>query len=228
MSGLDEINQRIVDCTRCPRLVCYRSEVSEWKRRIYKESEYWGRPVPGFGDPKARALIIGLAPAAHGANRTGRMFTGDRSGEWLYEALYRFGFANTPYSQFPGDDLRLTDVYITSAARCAPPNNRPLPRELAACRSYLEEEISWFKNIEAVVVLGSIAFNAYLSACRSGGSKVDRPKPKFSHGSLHRLPNNVSLISSYHPSQRNTQTGRLTREMFDNVFCLLRRTIVGA
>ena len=225
MIDLEDINERIVNCTRCPRLVLYRSEVSEWKRRMYKQAEYWGRPVPGFGDPNARVLIVGLAPAAHGANRTGRMFTGDRCGEWLYGALYKFGFANIPESQFLGDALRLKDVYITSAVRCAPPDNRPLPVELAACRSYLIEEISWFKHIKAVVVLGKIAFEAYLSACRVAGISLNHLKPKFSHGSMLRLPNGVSLICSNHPSQRNTQTGRLTRDMFDSVFCSLRETI---
>ena len=225
MTDLDDLNQRIVACTRCPRLVEYRERVARERRRMYRDWEYWGRPVPGFGDPNARALVIGLAPAAHGGNRTGRVFTGDRSGDMLYGALHRAGFASSPISRHVDDGMRLNDVYVTAAVRCAPPDNKPTPAEFVACRPYLHEELDWFRDLRAVVALGAIAFDAYLLACRERGVEVPRPKPRFAHAGAVTLAHGVTLLSSYHPSQRNTQTGRLTQEMFDGVFAALRRVL---
>ena len=227
MTDLDELNRRIIACTRCPRLVEYRERVARERRRMYRDWEYWGRPVPGFGDPHARALVIGLAPAAHGGNRTGRVFTGDRSGDMLYGALHRAGFANSPVSRHVEDGMRLNDVYVTAAVRCAPPDNKPTPDEFVACRPYLHEELDWFRDLRAVVALGAIAFDAYLLACRERGIAVPRPKPRFGHASSLVLPHGVTLLTSYHPSRRNTQTGRLTQEMFDGVFAALRRVLDG-
>ena len=222
MTDLDDLNSEVIACTRCPRLVEWRERVARERRRMYRDWEYWGRPVPGFGDPNARALVIGLAPAAHGGNRTGRVFTGDRSGDMLYAALHRSGFANMPYARHRDDGLRLNDVYVTAAVRCAPPDNKPTPDEFVACRPYLHRELDWFRDLRAVVALGAIAFDAYLLACRERGVKVPRPKPRFAHASALMLPHGVTLLSSYHPSRRNTQTGRLTEEMFDGVFATLR------
>ena len=225
MTDLEQLRERVIACTRCPRLVEYRERVARERRRMYRDWEYWGRPVPGFGDPNARALVIGLAPAAHGGNRTGRVFTGDRSGDMLYGALHRAGFANSPISRHLDDGLRLNDVYVTAAVRCAPPDNKPTPDEFVACRPYLHEELDWFRDLRAVVALGAIAFDAYLLACRERGVEIPRPRPRFSHASAVTLPHGVTLLSSYHPSQRNTQTGRLTHEMFDGVFAALRQVL---
>ena len=181
MTDLEDLNRRIVECTRCPRLVEYRERVARERRRMYRDWEYWGRPVPGFGDPHARALVIGLAPAAHGGNRTGRVFTGDRSGDMLYGALHRAGFASSPISRHVDDGMRLNDVYVTAAVRCAPPDNKPTPDEFVACRPYLHAELDWFRDLRAVVALGAIAFDAYLLACRERGVEVPRPKPRFAH-----------------------------------------------
>lgn len=220
MHSLEQLHQDVVSCTRCPRLVAHREWVARTKRRMYKGWEYWGHPLPGFGDPDARVLLVGLAPAAHGANRTGRMFTGDRSGEWLYQTLYKFGFANQPTSQHRDDGLTLQDVYITAAARCAPPANKPMREELHACRPYLLREIVLLKKLQVVVALGKIAFDAYLDALRniSGNHMPPLPKPAFGHNATYPLSNGMTLVSSYHPSQQNTQTGRLTRPMFEDIF----------
>lgn len=205
-------------CQRCPRLVGWREEIAHKKTKRFLDQEYWGRAVPGFGDPRARLLLVGLAPAAHGANRTGRMFTGDRSGDWLYRALHKAGFANQPESEFRGDGLQLVDCYITAACRCAPPQNRPLPQEFANCRPFLKEEFNLLKNIRVIVGLGKIGFDSSLQALQSLGLFEFRKRPQFSHGSILQIHDDLHLIGSFHPSQQNTFTGRLTEEMFDSIF----------
>jgi uracil-DNA glycosylase family 4 len=192
--------------------------VAREKVRRFRDWEYWGRPVPSLGELDARLLVIGLAPAAHGGNRTGRIFTGDRSGDWLYRALYRFGFANQPNSTHRGDGLKLIDAYITAAIHCCPPGNRPLPSELANCRSYLLDEFGRLKRVRVVVALGQIAFRTYFEARKQMGWSNPVPLPTFGHGLMVRLPDGITVISSYHPSQQNTQTGKLTEAMFDDVF----------
>jgi uracil-DNA glycosylase family 4 len=199
-------------------LVHYREEVARRKVRRFQDWEYWGRPVPSFGSLDARLLIVGLAPAAHGGNRTGRIFTGDRSGDWLYRALHRFGFANQPTSTHKDDGLRLIDCYITAAIHCAPPDNKPLPDEFVNCRPYLLEELERLRNVRTVVPLGSIAFKTYFAARKELGWTNPSPLPVFTHGGVAILDKGIRLISSYHPSQQNTQTGKLTEAMFDNVF----------
>jgi uracil-DNA glycosylase family 4 len=215
----------IIECRRCPRLVLYREEVARTKVRRFRDWEYWGRPVPSFGSPEARLLIIGLAPAAHGGNRTGRIFTGDRSGDWLYRALYHFGFANQPTSEHRHDGLRLIDCYITAAIHCAPPGNKPLPSEFTNCRPYLLDELKRMKRVQAVVALGMIGFKTYLAARKQLGWKNPVPLPPFGHGLVARLPDDVVVISSYHPSQQNTHTGKLTEKMFDDVFRKAREVL---
>ena len=231
MNTIQQVQQRIIACTLCPRLVDYRERVARTKRRMYREHEYWGRPVPGFGDPNAKVLVVGLAPAAHGGNRTGRVFTGDRSGDWVYGTLYRFGFANQPHSVNLDDGMALRDVYITAAARCAPPANKPLREEMEACRPYLVRELQLLKDLRVVVALGKIAFDTYLDVYRQLADperRLPKPRPRFGHGATYRLPNAVTLIASYHPSQQNTQTGRLTREMFDGIFTAARSLVDNA
>lgn len=196
------------------------------KRRAFRDWEYWGRPLPGFGDAAARLVVIGLAPAAHGGNRTGRVFTGDRSGDWLYETMYRFGFANQPTSTQRDDGLRLADAYVTAAARCAPPDNKPTTTELTNCRPFLIRELQLLRHAQVVVALGRVAFDAFWAVRSSIGQPVPRPRPQFGHGRVYRL-SDVTLISSYHPSQRNTQTGMLTHAMFDQVFASARRFLQG-
>ncbi len=220
MTSLKVLHQTVSQCTKCPRLTQYRREIAQTKRRQFQEWKYWGRPVPGFGDPKARLLVLGLAPAAHGGNRTGRVFTGDRSGDWLYHALYTFGFSNQPDSTHRNDGLRLRDCYIAAAVRCAPPGNKPLREEFAACRPYLLEELRLLRRVTVVVALGKIAFDEYLRACRELGHSIPRPTPQFGHGKVYTLPWAMTLIGSYHPSQQNTFTGKLTRPMFHQVFKL--------
>ncbi len=218
MSSLRLLNARITECTRCPRLVTYRRVVALAKRRQFQDWTYWGRPVPGFGDPNAQLYILGLAPAAHGGNRTGRIFTGDRSGDWLYEALHRFGFANQAESIHRNDGLRLTNCYIGAVVRCAPPANKPLPDEFDACRPFVGEELDLLRRVKVVVALGKIAFDQYLRACRERGCTLPTPAPKFRHRAVYDLPWGVTLIGSYHPSQQNTFTGKLTKPMFHAVF----------
>ena len=228
MDTVEELNRKIIDCIKCPRLVEYRQLVARTKRRMYREDEYWGRPLPGFGDPEARVLLVGLAPAAHGGNRTGRMFTGDRSGDWVYGTLYKFGFANQPTSLHLNDGLTLEDAYMTAALRCVPPANKPLREELLTCRPYLLEELGLLKRLKVVVALGKIAFDAYLAACRqlsSAAENLPTPRPRFGHGATYAMPNGITLVASYHPSQQNTQTGRLTREMFEAIFATVRRLL---
>lgn len=188
------------------------------KVRRFRQWEYWGRPVPSLGSLDARLLLVGLAPAAHGGNRTGRIFTGDRSGDWLYRALHRFGFANQPNSTDREDGLQLIDCYITAAVHCAPPDNKPLPQEFANCRQYLLEELQRLRNVRVVIPLGMIGFKTYLTARKELGWKNPTPMPVFSHGGVSALEGGVHIVSSYHPSQQNTQTGKLTEAMFDEVF----------
>jgi uracil-DNA glycosylase family 4 len=216
---LELLRGEIVGCQRCPRLREYCAEVARVRRRAYRDWEYWGKPVPSFGDPRARLLILGLAPAAHGANRTGRMFTGDRSGDWLYRALHATGFASRPESVSRDDGLRLRGAYITAAARCAPPDNRPTRQELANCRSYLERELELLPDLKVVVALGKIAFDQYLDLLKSRRFIASRTPFVFGHNRQFSIgPGQPALISSYHPSQQNTSTGRLTEAMLLAVF----------
>ena len=215
--------EEIVACRKCARLVAYREKVAREKRRAYREWEYWGKPIPGFGDPNAKLLILGLAPAAHGANRTGRIFTGDRSGDFLYKALYKAGFANQATSLHRDDGLRLKNAYITATIRCAPPENKPLPREIAHCRGYLERELELLRP-RAVLALGGIAWNAYLDILKKRGRIASRAAFPFSHGAEAELPDDLPrLFGAYHPSQQNTQTGRLTPAMYAQVLRRIRR-----
>lgn len=216
--SIDALQNRIVGCTLCPRLVEWRERVAREKVRRYADAEYWGRPVPSFGDPRARLLVVGLAPAAHGANRTGRMFTGDRSGDWLYRALNRAGFANQTESQHRGDGLVLADCWITAAVHCAPPDNKPTPDEFRACRVHLVDEIAAFDRLRVVVGLGKLAFDAAVAAIREAGRAEIARKPAFGHGVEVQIADDLTLLGSYHPSQQNTFTGRLTEEMLDAVF----------
>jgi len=219
----------VIRCRRCPRLFAYLREVSNRKPKRYRDWDYWSKPLPSFGDPEARLLIVGLAPAANGGNRTGRMFTGDRSGEWLFGALYQFGFANQPNSSQRGDGFALSDCYITATIRCAPPKNRPLPEEIENCRAYFLKELDLLKNVKAYVPLGQIAFIQTLKSLRLKGYQV--PPLAFGHGKTYvlRTPNpllrTISLITSYHPSQQNTQTGKLTRSMFHKIFKMARNRL---
>lgn len=223
-AALADLNNEVVQCRACARLVSYREAIAREKRRAYREWEYWGRPVPAFGDPNARLLILGLAPAAHGANRTGRMFTGDRSGDFLYSALYRAGFASQPASEHAGDGLVLRDACITAAVRCAPPANKPLPDEQARCRRFLERELALLPNIRAILVLGKLAFDTYLSLLKDAGAVGSRAAYRFQHGGRYRLPAGwPALFASYHPSQQNTFTGRLTAPMLDSLLARIRR-----
>lgn len=230
MRTIERLQHEILTCTRCPRLVAYREQVAREKRRQYREWDYWGKPLPSFGDPQARLLLIGLAPAAHGGNRTGRMFTGDQSGDWVYGTLYRFGFANQATSQHCDDGLRLQDAYITAAARCVPPENKPSTHELAACRPYLVRELRLLRQVRVVVPLGKIAFDAYLAARQEIGRPALSPRPRFAHQAATRLPEGILLLASYHPSRQNTQTRRLTQAMFDAIFARAREELdtIGA
>jgi uracil-DNA glycosylase len=214
----------IVDCRRCERLVEYRENVAREKVRRFRDWEYWGRPVPSLGPLNASLLVIGLAPAAHGGNRTGRIFTGDRSGDWLYRALHRFGFANQALSVDRNDGLRLIGCYITAAIHCAPPDNKPLPSEFANCRPYLLEELSLLKKVRVVVPLGLIGYKAYFTARKQLGCRNPVPLPAFGHAAEVRI-DDVVVVCSYHPSQQNTQTGKLTEAMFDHVFRRARQLI---
>jgi uracil-DNA glycosylase family 4 len=252
-SALARVEAEVVACRRCPRLVAWREEVARTKRAAFREEEYWGRPVPGFGDPAAWLLIVGLAPAAHGANRTGRMFTGDRSGDWLYRALHKAGLATQPDSTHRGDALDLNGTFITAGVRCAPPGNRPTPAERDACRPYLERELDVLSEVRVIVALGGFAWASVARILRDRGHSLPRPMPRFSHAAevpIHPAPVAESpgarpqgggsrgggwwgggsrgggwpergpgwLIGSYHPSQQNTFTGKLTEEMFDVVW----------
>ncbi len=226
MQALEILNQQIIACRKCPRLVEYREQIARLKRRAFRDCEYWAKPVPGFGDPHARLLLIGLAPGAHGANRTGRVFTGDRSGEFLYKVMYDTGFASQPTSVSRGDGLKLLDAYINAAVRCVPPDNKPLPAEIRNCRPYLEQELELLKNVRVVVALGKLAFDAYLTILRAQGKIARRADFVFAHNREHHIgPGQPILISSYHPSQQNTSTGKLTEKMFRAVFMRAKRHI---
>jgi len=229
MSGnwqaLAQVQTEVIQCTRCPRLTRYRQQVAAVKVHRYRDWEYWGRPIPSFGDPEARVLILGLAPAAHGGNRTGRIFTGDRSGDWLTRALYIHGFANQSTSIARGDGLELKDCYVTAALRCAPPQNRPTRQELEKCRPYLLRELAHLSKVRVVVALGRIAFDTFLKAYRERGGTLPRPRPKFAHGARFHLANGLILVASYHPSQQNTLTRRLTQPMFHAIFRDARRLL---
>jgi uracil-DNA glycosylase len=228
VSTLERLETRVVRCRRCPRLVAWREEVARVKRRAFADETYWGKPIPAFGREDARLVIVGLAPAAHGGNRTGRMFTGDRSGDWLYEALFAHGFATKPTSLRRGDGLELIDAFITAAARCAPPDNRPTPEEFALCRPWLVAELGLLRNARVIVALGALAFEHVLRAYEESGGRVGTPRPRHGHGAEFTLPGTagdgfasgraVTLLGSYHPSQQNTQTGRLTWPMFHSIF----------
>jgi len=226
-AALADVRSAIISCDRCERLRTYCRQVGVDKRRAFRDDIYWARPVPGFGDPRARLLIVGLAPAAHGANRTGRVFTGDGvggSGDFLMSALHRAGFANIPTSHHPGDGLVLRDAFIAAAVRCAPPDNKPMPEEVARCLPYLAAEIAALPRVRVVVALGKIAFDAYLRLVKASGHRV-RPRPAFGHASLVRLPNDITLIGCYHPSRQNTNTGKLTAPMMDKIFRIVKSAI---
>jgi uracil-DNA glycosylase len=225
---LRALERRIIRCRLCPRLVEHREAAARNPPRRYRGQRYWARPLPGLGTARARVLVVGLAPAAHGGNRTGRIFTGDRSGEWLFRALYEAGFANTPTSLHPGDGLKLRGAYITAAVRCAPPANKPTPLEMERCRPYLLEELRLLTRVRAVVALGKIAWDAYLRARRDAGQPVPRPLPSFGHGAVALMPDGVTLLGCFHPSQQNTFTGRLTRPMLDAVFTHARLILRGS
>jgi len=213
--SLSVLNKTIVACRKCPRLVNWRERVAREKRSSFKDETYWGKPLPGFGDPRARVLILGLAPAAHGGNRTGRVFTGDRSGDWLYAALYRAGFANRPTSVRPGDGLKLRDCYITACVRCAPPANKPTIQERDNCLHYLEQKVPLLKQVRIIICLGGFAWDGALRTLRRLGHKLER-KPRFGHGQEASIGPYI-LLGCYHPSQQNTFTGRLTETMLDTV-----------
>jgi len=228
---LQAVHDTIVGCERCPRLRAYCRQVAQEKRRAYREETYWGRPVPGFGDPSARLLLIGLAPAAHGANRTGRVFTGDGtggSGDFLMTALHRNGFANQPTSSHSGDGLKLEDAYVAAAVRCAPPGNAPLPEEITRCLDHLEAEVAELPRVQVVVALGKIAFDVWLRVLRRKGAIMPSPKPPFGHGAAVRFDTATmpaTLIGCYHPSRQNTHTGTLTPSMMAGVFGQAKRLL---
>jgi uracil-DNA glycosylase family 4 len=217
-SALSRLNEEVIACRRCPRLVAYREQIAREKRRAYRDCEYWGKPVAGFGDSQARVLILGLAPGAHGSNRTGRPFTGDASGNFMYPVLHRTGFASQPHATHCDDGLRLKDCYITAAVRCAPPQNKPLPEEIANCAPFLDREIALLENVRVVVALGRIGFDAYLNYLKRQGMLKSKKEYVFGHGAEYELPDGRILLASYHPSNQNTQTGKLTREMFMEIF----------
>lgn len=218
MTVLEALQREVTNCVRCPRLVAWREGVAVHPPRRYAGQEYWARPVPSFGDENARMLIVGLAPAAHGGNRTGRMFTGDRSGDWLYRALHKAGFANQPHAIDRNDGLKLRDCFIAATCHCAPPDNKPLPEEIGNCREYLLREMQLLTNVRVLLGLGKIGFDAAFQAARELKYTQLKARPRFAHGACAQLNENLWLLGTYHPSQQNTFTGRLTEEMFDAVF----------
>lgn len=218
MTELEQLQRRIIRCHRCPRLVRWREDIAALKTRRFEGCTYWGKPLPGFGDPKAQVLLIGLAPAAHGGNRTGRMFTGDRSGDWLFRSLHKFGFANQPTSVSREDGLRLKNCYITATCRCAPPQNKLLPDEIMNCRPYLTKEMMLLKHVRVIVGLGKLGFDAAASALFDIGLRGEASRLHFAHGAEYSFTRKMTLLASFHPSQQNTFTGRLTEPMFDAVF----------
>src|SRR5262249_45193336 len=226
-SSLAAVERAVIACERCPRLRRHCEQIAREKKRAFAGQTYWGKPVPAYGDPRARLLVIGLAPAAHGGNRTGRIFTGDSSGSWLYEALHRFGFANQPDSTGRGDGLVLAGCYVTAAARCAPPANRPTPAELSRCRPYLEAEIGLLSDVRVIVTLGHIAHRAWLGASGLWDRMAPGERPRFAHGAEFALEGGKTLLCSYHPSRQNTNTGRLTRARWHAVFRRAREVVDG-
>lgn len=224
-ASLDSVSQEVIACRKCPRLVAWREQVAQVRRTAYRDQEYWGRPVPGFGDPAARVLVVGLAPGAHGSNRTGRQFTGDASGKFLFPALCHAGFASQPESRERDDGLILRDMYITAAARCAPPGNKPNPDELETCRPYLAAEMELIKP-KVIVCLGQVAFGQVLRVLRSAGGN-DRASKTFAHGAACSWGSDLWLLCSYHPSQQNTSTGRLTEKMFAAIWAKAKRLAAG-
>jgi uracil-DNA glycosylase family 4 len=224
--SLEAISEQVVECRRCPRLVAWREAVALDPPARFRGQRYWARPLPGFGDPRARLLVVGLAPAANGGNRTGRIFTGDLSGDWLFRALYRSGFASQPTSRHPGDGLALSDCYIAAVVRCAPPENKPLPSERDNCLPYLAREIAVLENLEIIVALGAFAWEGSLRALRSLGCSIPSPKPSFAHEAVAPVAG-YRLVGSYHPSQRNTQTGLLSEQALDAVFDRTRSLLSG-
>jgi len=227
-SSLTVLHHEVVACGRCPRLVEYRERIGREKRRAYLDWTYWAKPVPGFGDPNARVLILGLAPGAHGSNRTGRPFTGDSSGNFMYPVLHRTGFANQPIAKHVDDGLKLTDAYITAAVRCAPPDNKPTPQEIANCAPFLDRELDALTNVKLVVALGRIGFDAYLNYLRRKGIVKSKAEYVFGHGATYTMPNGMILLASYHPSNQNTNTGKLTEEMFTEIFRAAKRLLKRA
>jgi uracil-DNA glycosylase family 4 len=218
------VQEAVIACRRCPRLVAWREQVAVEKRRAYRQMEYWGKPVPGFGDPYGQVLVVGLAPAAHGGNRTGRVFTGDSSGDFLYRALHRWGFANQATARHRDDGLTLRDIYIAAVCRCAPPANKPSPEEITNCLPYLAEEIRAMEQLRVIVALGRIAFDNTLRIYRQKGHPI--PRLGFGHGAVHYLGENLPwMVASYHPSRQNTQTGRLTEAMFSEVWQKVRQLL---
>ena len=227
MDSLERVNADIVDCFACPRLVEWREQVAAERRASFQHEDYWGRPVPGFGDPAATLLVLGLAPAAHGGNRTGRVFTGDRSGDWLFGALHRAGFANQPTSVHRDDGLQLRDAFIVAPCRCAPPANMPQPDELRRCSSWLDGELALLPRIRVVLAVGAVGWDAMLQHFSRRGIAVPRPRPRFGHGAAAHLPGAPVLLGSYHVSQQNTNTGKLTPAMLDSVLAVARDLLDG-
>jgi len=225
--SLAQLARTVVACERCPRLRAWCAKVAREKKREFRDWDYWGRPVPGCGDPAARLFVVGLAPAAHGGNRTGRVFTGDSSGDWLYAALFRHGFASQPASLSRDDGLELLDCYVAAAARCAPPENRPTPREFANCGPYLATELGLLARVRVIVALGQLAHDALLRALGWRGGRGAPSRPRFAHGAEALLPGGIVLVDSYHPSRQNTNTGRLTGEMWDAVWARARQLVEG-
>lgn len=223
---LTVLQDELVACRACERLVAWRERVGVEKRRAFREEDYWARPVPGFGDARARLLVLGLAPAAHGANRTGRMFTGDRSGDFLYAAMHRAGFASQPASLRRGDGLELRGAWVTSAVKCAPPDNKPLPPERDACAGFVRRELAMLPEVRAILCLGGFAYEAAVRLMRETGRGLPQPLPRFGHGVVVPVEGGPALVCSYHPSQQNTFTGRLTPAMMDEVLALAR-TLTG-
>ena len=222
-SPLLVLNKEVIACRRCARLTEYREAIGREKRRAYMDWDYWAKPVPGFGDPNARVLILGLAPGAHGSNRTGRPFTGDQSGKFMYPILYKTGFASQPNAERLDDGLSLIDAYITAAVRCAPPDNKPTPEEIAACAPFLDVELAALKNLKVVVALGRIGFEAYLNYLKRSGFTIAKKDYGFGHAVEYKMPNGVTLLASYHPSNQNTATGKLTAKMFTDIFKRARK-----
>lgn len=222
-TGLLQLNAEIIACTRCPRLITHCRKIGREKRRAYMDWEYWAKPVPGWGDPRARVLVLGLAPGAHGSNRTGRPFTGDGSGHYLYRVLYYAGFASQPTSLNKNDGLKLRDLYITATVRCAPPGNKPTPQEIVRCAPFLDREIALLKNVQVVVVLGKIGFDAYLNYLKRRGFITSKAAFTFAHGAQYELPERRILLCSYHPSLQNTNTGKLTEKMLLDIFKKARK-----